>query len=428
MTSERSLLFLACKTEVTSIHSKESQTDSSFKEPEIIKIETTADFNINSDSFPSNAPLCPDKWNSIYSYTTGDRVTLPSTLIIWECKEQPYGHYCAHEAYEVGLEGGVYENAWKVIGRCVNGRVVEDKDYLNGKPTATAAHSELSTTTSSFENDSNMVSDISSEKNDAKIKCNLCKPGQIGINADIPTNDGVTKCMEIYDFYLQSYLEGEKECVSAQSWLNSICCEDESDIKVDTSSTTITTSASNPPTNKPITLNPTPKPITPQPNPQPVALISNLSECYVPYDTNDAYALYHKVSHSGANYICMMSNWCSDPDYEPQVGDYWRVVWEYQGPCKDSSVADTPIVIPQRPIDPNTDTASFIEASQLAQEEELAAIEDHDEDTVKTEAFVDNSEPKCPSSWKMDYAYVGGDTVGAKGQIYTCKGFPYTGQ
>ena len=37
-------------------------------------------------------------------------------------------------------------------------------------------------------------------------------------------------------------------------------------------------------------------------------------------------------------------------------------------------------------------------------------------------------EPPCPAFWVLGYGYVEGDTVGAQGQIYRCKGYPETGE
>jgi hypothetical protein len=522
-----SLQRTACKTETTSIHSKESDLDTTFREPDTIPQTqaTNQTMSLQSESKLDNAPLCPDEWNSQVSYTTGDRVTLPSTMQIYECKEQPYGYYCAHEAYEVGLEGGIYENAWKVIGKCIKGRVVEDRHYLDGKdhsvddvettvyesnivrPTAIIDPETMSQGT-----DTDVESELPQNINvpeafQSPTKCNLCLPGQIGINADIPMNDNVVKCIDIYEYYLQNYLEGTKQCLAAQNWLNGVCCGEKQvqDSAVESSSATSSTTAlTAPPTSRPTT-DPTFALVQDDTDESSLASIyfeeNSLPDCVAPYDANDTtYTLNDRVSHSGGNYVCMMTNWCSQSDFEPRIGQYWMVVWEYDGACRESSVD-----VPQRPIDLANDGASFIDVSEDEQQQppplpptepvevettqeptELAEVEttqiatepaevettqvatepeevettqEPTEPEVETtqvatepaevettqeptevesiqeatepaasEALVDSGEPECPSSWKLDNDYAEGDTVGAKGQIYTCKPFPYNGK
>lgn len=491
------ILLAACKTEIASIHSKDSDSDASFKEPTTF-IEVPADSSTglspNSLSADSSAPLCPDKWHSTSPYTTGDRVTLPSTFIIWECKEQPFGYYCAHEAYEVGLEGGVYENAWKPVGKCVNGKVVEDQHYLDDKPhdetEEPATMSQTSSSSSNIVRPTAVVETQSShvdtsdllvlEQFENKIKCNLCKPGQIGINAEVPIDGGVAKCMDIYEYYLQNFLEGTKQCDAAQNWLNIICCGDESVMNIAESSTTTMVRATNSPSNKPITSIPTLRPITPAPTAEPIALVqdshaqntlaslysqdevSNLPECSTPYNSNDrSYTLNDRVSHTGGNYVCMMSTWCSDPDFEPRNGQYWMVVWKFEGLCKELDGFEEVNARPQRPTNFDTDTATFIDLRPVEiQEEEVSVSQNNDQppsqpaegndipppppvepnhpttpalvETVQepndTAGLTGINEPDCPPSWKMDHVYAEGDTVGVKGLIYTCKEFPYDGK
>jgi hypothetical protein len=38
------------------------------------------------------------------------------------------------------------------------------------------------------------------------------------------------------------------------------------------------------------------------------------------------------------------------------------------------------------------------------------------------------TEPECPDAWVLDAVYAEGDQVGAQGQTYICKEFPYTGK
>ena len=381
----------------------------------------------------------------------------------------------------------------------MNGRVVEDQYYLDGKDHSSSASLEIvesesvvesntivrptaitesQSSSSSSSNNNNMVSIQVPEQFKNPVKCNLCRPGQIGINAEIPLNGGVAKCIEIYEYYLQNFLEGTKQCIAAQNWLNEICCGDKSEMNADpssstTTSTTTTTTATttsamvrtNPPTRKPISLNPTPRP-TPWPTSKPVtdsqddpSLASIYSEvnvvqnCAAAYDGNGgSYTIHDRVSHSGGNYVCMMSNWCSQVDFEPRTGQYWMVVWEYEGPCKEDATR------PPRPTDPETESARPL----VLQKEEGTLIQDGEQppppppppieeetdesdpneivesipeplapaeiENDESSALIDSDEPQCPPSWKLDYSYVEGDTVQAKGQIYTCKAFPYDGK
>lgn len=452
---------------------------------------------LNSQSSSSSkAPLCPDKWNSAYPYTTGDRVTLPSTLIIYECKDMPYGHYCAHEAYEVGLEGGVYENAWGVVGKCVNGRVVEDDHFLDGKshsdaidaidepPTSLSSSSNLVRPTAVMEQNSNVVpqdlEEVLKPFLESNAKCNLCQPGQIGINADIPLDGCRTmKCIDIYEYYLQNHLETTKQCMAAQNWLNKICCGSESlmdsaqSTTITSSTTTSTTQWTHYPTKMPISLSPTPLPTPPsipRPSTDNASLASIYAEdyqpnCAPPYNSNDSsYTRNDQVSSWGGNYICMKETWCSQADFEPRIGQYWEVVWEYQGTCKGNARPTNPDGFrpldqakestdenneqppppPSRPsVVENVVTAETVptEIAESIQEpavsEGLVVSTDPTpppprptevENDITTEiSGAIGDDPQCPEAWKIDYDYAEGDTVSAKGQIYTCKEFPYTG-
>ncbi|KAL7522752.1 hypothetical protein ACHAWX_007410 [Stephanocyclus meneghinianus] len=475
-----------CKTDIQSIHQKDGALDTSFKEP------TTFSYSVqDADAEPSaGSPLCPARWNSDYPYRSGDRVTLPSTLTIYECKEEPFGNVCADQAYEVGVEGGVFLNAWKAVGTCVNGRVVEND--------------------STEDISSNFVQALPSTPQadpmsyEIPTKCNLCRPGQIGINADIDFNGKAMKCMDIYEFYLQNHLEVSKQCIAAQGWLNGICCGDESAMNLEgaLATTSSTTSASTAifttaalvsdvsfiPNRLPRPT--TPESTTPPPSPglaqdvhetivgSPPSLPADNSEeafvvpnCATPYSKDDnSYYLNKRVSQSEGNYVCMMAHWCSMPDFEPAVGKYWMVVWEYEGPCIDSGTESSNA----RPVRPTgnistsvPDADSFVLADEQTNPPSDALADSFIFETTSSptppstqkptdlvagdpEVSVSNSgeplprptdledseaavsvngsdESECPEPWRLDFAYVEGDQVAVQGQIYTCKEFPYTG-
>jgi hypothetical protein len=158
------------------------------------------------------------------------------------------------------------------------------------------------------------------------------------------------------------------------------------------------------------------------------------------------------------------------PDFEPGVGKYWMVVWEYEGPCISSgkessnarpvrptdnisaSVLDADsFVVANEPTNPPPDAIadSFIFETTAAPTPsstpgptDLAAGDlevsvSNSSDPLPTPTDLENSdaavsvnesdESECPEPWRLDFAYVEGDQVGAQGQIYTCKEFPYTG-
>ena len=56
--------------------------------------------------------------------------------------------------------------------------------------------------------------------------CNLCKPGQIGIDADVILNGEVQSCVDVYSYFLENFRQGSLDCQDAQSQLSSICCQD----------------------------------------------------------------------------------------------------------------------------------------------------------------------------------------------------------
>ena len=61
---------------------------------------------------------------------------------------------------------------------------------------------------------------------ESSAACNLCKPGQIGIDAPIIFNSNPSSCMEAYDHMAINYVEGDPTCVAAQDALSSTCCKD----------------------------------------------------------------------------------------------------------------------------------------------------------------------------------------------------------
>ena len=58
------------------------------------------------------------------------------------------------------------------------------------------------------------------------VGCSLCKPGQIGIDADVILNGEAQPCMDVYSYFLENFMLGSPDCQDAQSQLSSICCQD----------------------------------------------------------------------------------------------------------------------------------------------------------------------------------------------------------
>jgi len=61
---------------------------------------------------------------------------------------------------------------------------------------------------------------------ESTLPCNLCKPGQIGADAEIIFNEKPSRCAEAYDHMVLNYNEGSPTCLAAQDALSSTCCRD----------------------------------------------------------------------------------------------------------------------------------------------------------------------------------------------------------
>jgi hypothetical protein len=57
--------------------------------------------------------------------------------------------------------------------------------------------------------------------------CSLCKPGQIGIDAEVVFNNYLTMCEEVYNFLIGGFQEISTTCKSAQVKLSIDCCRDQ---------------------------------------------------------------------------------------------------------------------------------------------------------------------------------------------------------
>ena len=60
----------------------------------------------------------------------------------------------------------------------------------------------------------------------SNISCNLCLPGQYGVNAEVIYEGSVVACVNIYNFFLENFKEGSSGCRKGVDQLRSHCCRD----------------------------------------------------------------------------------------------------------------------------------------------------------------------------------------------------------
>jgi len=58
------------------------------------------------------------------------------------------------------------------------------------------------------------------------LNCNLCLPGQYGLNEEVIWNGNVTTCVYLYNYFLEKYNEGSSGCRGGVEQLRSVCCRD----------------------------------------------------------------------------------------------------------------------------------------------------------------------------------------------------------
>lgn len=56
--------------------------------------------------------------------------------------------------------------------------------------------------------------------------CNLCQPGQYGVDAELMFNGEASTCMDVYNWFLKNYHQGSGSCKEGQSQLSELCCRD----------------------------------------------------------------------------------------------------------------------------------------------------------------------------------------------------------
>lgn len=60
----------------------------------------------------------------------------------------------------------------------------------------------------------------------SNMKCNLCLPGQYGLNEEVIWDGSVTTCVTLYNYHLENFNEGSEGCRNGVDQLRKVCCRD----------------------------------------------------------------------------------------------------------------------------------------------------------------------------------------------------------
>jgi hypothetical protein len=60
----------------------------------------------------------------------------------------------------------------------------------------------------------------------SNVNCNLCLPGQYGLNSEVIWDGSVTTCLKLYNYFIDNFKEGSNGCRDAVEQLRSVCCRD----------------------------------------------------------------------------------------------------------------------------------------------------------------------------------------------------------
>lgn len=60
----------------------------------------------------------------------------------------------------------------------------------------------------------------------SNANCNLCLPGQYGLNSEVIWDGSVTSCINLYNYFLDNFKEGSNGCRDGIEQLRSVCCRD----------------------------------------------------------------------------------------------------------------------------------------------------------------------------------------------------------
>ena len=133
--------------------------------------------------------------------------------------------------------------------------------------------------------------------------CNLCEPGQYGVNADVIFNGEVSSCMEIYNWFLKNWRQGSGGCREAQDALSDVCCRDGVPVTMPTNEPIVSVNVDpNPP--PPTTPQEEQPVVPPPPTPRPIETLE------IPVDENglpDAQSL-SETYYCGLNWDSVSSN------------------------------------------------------------------------------------------------------------------------
>lgn len=364
-----------CYQEVSSIHSKGGgRGDEGFKEPTLVGyvVEDANEAMSTQTTESTTGVLCPAEWNVIYTYDTGDRVTLRESLTVYECKEPPFNVLCSNTAYEVG-KGPIYEHVWKVVGRCVNGKVVDSA--VDGTVVAAATVPEPG----------NVVPPVNSVSIADIIPLKVTTTSPTNLETSMPTKSTTSK-----PTLNPTNLVPQQEDGLVQD--NGVSQADEA-----SSSFTELTIA---------------EIVEAQALPQ---------DCDEEFDKlNNNYELNQRVSFDGSHYTCTLPSWCGMPNFEPAIGKYWKVVWDYQGPCGGAQLEEAlpfdplekPAIGNTRPVHDKPSGGRPVRPTMVT-----PAAPETPQEPVNVSPSSSSSEPPCPPLWVMGAIYAEGETIGAQGRV-----------
>ena len=197
---------------------------------------------------------------------------------------------------------------------------------------------------------------------------------------------------------------------------------------------------------------PTKKPTRgPRPNTGPIQSTAMLeksdgsSSCGPRFKRNSSYSHNDIASVGGINYQCNLSRFCGRPKYHPGRSKQWDWVWDKLGPCdglhgsnrepaKSVNVSNnkqkpgprpTNAKRPQKNKKPNKKPSKPQPRPQNIRP--LTPANAYKQDSSPSGSKSAKS-GRCPPMWNLDQEYLAGDSVGAEGRVYTCKGHPASGE
>ena len=306
-----------CKTVQQSIHSKGQEDTDTYEKPKPIHVKPIVN-NLAPDEDGSSSISssgsghvnvatintsqgCPPVWRLNQVYAEGDGVTSLDTLLIYSCREYPFTARCGLSPYEVE-RGPVFEDAWKEVGQCVDGKMVLYRDAGDVE----AEYSKTTTTTTS-----------TTTSTTTTTTTRLLTPRP----SPRPTPRPLTPRPTIFTLYspvtiIHAVTEGGASTPTAmqveESWMASSFVEAGFSSSIEEEEPSVFTT----------------------------------TEEEVGGDTTTQ--LSDTVCIGGRLYVCTDARYCHEENFEPKGGEYWTLVWEHVGACGETNVeeVDTAPTIP----------------------------------------------------------------------------------